>query len=490
LSGNEPVIVDESAVVSDSSFIGNRFFTYGDTVVTGLSSFVSSDGSFDLVIGRRRVSIYVDPDGSFSMTGPASCAAPTNTYCASISGNVGEMAIENLGSLTLERVAVIDNDVESAIVVGDTTVLGSADATLRNVLITDRPDASIRAIRLMQLTDSVTLENVTIDAFQRGLVGMGTWDISNTITNDPNDFGGTVSGDCNLSTDGSLPGSVAGNPDPQFEPGTRSRYELAATSPAIDVCTAGPSTDIDGNPRPAGNRFDIGAYEEPGEPDITPPTLTVDTPPSGSPLTVTGTVSDDGTGVDRIDVFGIDLGAAGVDPGLRWWSGTTWTPTFTLLKATLGPGDTWSFDWDPANGGTGSYVLGVFAYDKAGNFTQRNPIVYSNLTRPDTTLDSIDDDRTTVVLSGSASDDVAVRKTRLIIRHNQTGEYWNGTTWTSNTADPAVLLTATLDQPLTDDPMWTYTFTPNRTGDFIGLAWAQNGSYLYDAEAANIAFSR
>jgi parallel beta-helix repeat protein len=40
-------------------------------------------------------------------------------------------------------------------------------------------------------------------------------------------------------------------------------FHLLATSPAIDVGTAtnAPSTDLDGNPRPSGNGYDIGAYE-------------------------------------------------------------------------------------------------------------------------------------------------------------------------------------------------------------------------------------
>src|SRR5262249_53710338 len=42
-------------------------------------------------------------------------------------------------------------------------------------------------------------------------------------------------------------------------------YHLSATSPAIDTGTAtsAPATDFDGNPRPQGAGYDIGAYENP-----------------------------------------------------------------------------------------------------------------------------------------------------------------------------------------------------------------------------------
>lgn len=70
-------------------------------------------------------------------------------------------------------------------------------------------------------------------------------------------------------------GNIYGNPlfsSPAW--GINGDYHLQKGSPAIDAGTANgaPSTDLKGNSRPQGNRFDIGAYEYFTTVDSTPPT--------------------------------------------------------------------------------------------------------------------------------------------------------------------------------------------------------------------------
>jgi hypothetical protein len=53
------------------------------------------------------------------------------------------------------------------------------------------------------------------------------------------------------------------NVDPQFVDAASRDYHIVATSPARDMVDSGPMTDFEGDARPRGMRFDIGADEAP-----------------------------------------------------------------------------------------------------------------------------------------------------------------------------------------------------------------------------------
>jgi hypothetical protein len=66
-----------------------------------------------------------------------------------------------------------------------------------------------------------------------------------------------------LSGDIVGPYAVAGssNADPRFVDEANGNYHLGAGSPARDAVDSGPATDFEGDTRPQGPRFDIGADE-------------------------------------------------------------------------------------------------------------------------------------------------------------------------------------------------------------------------------------
>jgi len=91
----------------------------------------------------------------------------------------------------------------------------------------------------------------------RALVGTHNHFLNNLL------YGNQYSG-CRLLNGNTCVNTVTA--DPQFmnyQPDGSGDYHLKATSPAIDsgTSTGAPSTDIDNNPRPQGNGYDIGPYE-------------------------------------------------------------------------------------------------------------------------------------------------------------------------------------------------------------------------------------
>src|SRR5262249_4109257 len=70
---------------------------------------------------------------------------------------------------------------------------------------------------------------------------------------------------CAFSSTIAGPMGVGGamNTDPRFVSAVANDYHLNANSPAIDAVDVGPELDFEGDPRPRGDRFDLGADEAP-----------------------------------------------------------------------------------------------------------------------------------------------------------------------------------------------------------------------------------
>jgi hypothetical protein len=74
-----------------------------------------------------------------------------------------------------------------------------------------------------------------------------------------------IDGGCTLASSIVGPTAVPGatNVDPLFVDAAGRNYRLGLGSPARDMVDAGPAVDFEGDPRPQGARFDIGADEGP-----------------------------------------------------------------------------------------------------------------------------------------------------------------------------------------------------------------------------------
>ncbi|HEY1558929.1 MAG TPA: right-handed parallel beta-helix repeat-containing protein [Kofleriaceae bacterium] len=78
-------------------------------------------------------------------------------------------------------------------------------------------------------------------------------------------LGPPIGGGCSLNSDIAGPTPVLGttNQDPMFVDEAHRNYHISASSPAKDQVDTGPANDFEGDPRPQGARYDIGADEAP-----------------------------------------------------------------------------------------------------------------------------------------------------------------------------------------------------------------------------------
>jgi hypothetical protein len=174
--------------------------------------------------------------------------------------------------------------------------------------------------------------------------------------------------------------------------------------------------------------------------DRTPPALAITSPAANifAKLipTVSGTVSDEGTGGSATGVSRVDLVIRRLSDNRRW-NGSAWVDIETGLRATIS-GANWSVSSGLPSGANlleGAYELKAVAYDVARNVSGRVQRITIDKTGPSVAITSHTSGATVADLSGfagTASDSsggAGLAGVTLVIIRLSDGARWNGWVW-------------------------------------------------------------
>ena len=248
--GNGAQLVTSAAQSAPIRMSANKIFIFDFEVSSDASVFNGNGGELSM----RHVNIV-------KSTNVSSIGSVKFTWVDSIVSNFAGLRFESSPTtVTLRRLSFV----------APTAVLETTDAiiALENLSIA-RPKGNIfnfarttGSIRFTTIADTDVTVSVPHIVCAQSPVAVSASIIwaprqptiinGNCVFSEQNIVGPTVSGS---------PAINVSNADPLFVDITNSNFRLQSTSPAIDKVDTGPATDIDGNPRPRGVKFDLGAYE-------------------------------------------------------------------------------------------------------------------------------------------------------------------------------------------------------------------------------------
>jgi hypothetical protein len=180
-----------------------------------------------------------------------------------VSGLGGGDAVGTYGSamLTLDRV-IIDGKWARGIAAENF----GAIVQVTNALVYDTADLAID----LSMADGATLAFITVadsgadtGTGPRAVACSSNVTVRNSIIWAPGATTRVAIQGCNISNSIVGPDPISGvsNADPQFANAVGHDYHLSANSPAIDKATTGPMLDFEGDVRPKGSAYDLGADE-------------------------------------------------------------------------------------------------------------------------------------------------------------------------------------------------------------------------------------
>jgi hypothetical protein len=165
------------------------------------------------------------------------------------------------GQLVLDRGVIHGGQTQTAI------SASAAALTISNLLV---HGTTQRAMELGNSTGTISFSTVADSGSDSGTgpraIACGTQiTIRSSIIWTPGATSRVPVEGCNVVSTIAGPTTVPGamNVDPQFVNAAGRDYHISSTSPARDAVDTGPDTDFEGDPRPRGMRFDIGADEAP-----------------------------------------------------------------------------------------------------------------------------------------------------------------------------------------------------------------------------------
>lgn len=216
---------------------------------------VDVDGTGDLVL--ERVTIH-DSSTALRVSGGSA-----TLHDVSIKKSVVGVKLDD-GKLTIDRVTVAD--VSNALDASSTRP--TLDIT--NLMVWNSIDTGLNrpAIHIPEATGRITFSTVAASgtdagSLPRGISCSSQLTIQASIVWIPSSTTKPPVAGCNLASSIVGPTSIPGasNVDPQFVDYDNRNFHLRPSSPARDVAQTGPAADIEGDPRPQGAGFDIGADE-------------------------------------------------------------------------------------------------------------------------------------------------------------------------------------------------------------------------------------